>query len=145
MTDKEYWKLVDELQNSAKELSLAKGKEYANAYSKDFDRLFNFKAIANLLGIAPETTALVYILKPLLSLSSTVKRLEAGEEITEIDGDLTESIKSRIQDVSNYNNLLWALFNERMPKAKEEEWVPVIEKTINRKSSSNSPKGKINE
>ena len=38
MTDKEYWKLVDELQNSAKELSLAKGKEYANAYSKDFDR-----------------------------------------------------------------------------------------------------------
>ena len=113
MTDKDYFELRNKLKESAESLSRAKGKEYANEYAEEFDRLHNFKAIGNLIGVTPETTALVYLAKPILSLASTVKRIEAGERLTDIDGDLTESVKSRIEDIDNYNSLLWALLMER--------------------------------
>jgi len=122
VTDKEYFELRKELQDSASNLSKAKGAEYTNQHtSKDFDRLFNFKIVAKFLGVSPETTALVYMLKAMLSLASTVKRIEKGAKLSELGGRLTESVKSRIQDVDNYNTLLWALFNDRLKQEKNND------------------------
>jgi len=61
------------------------------------------------------------MLKAMLSLASTVKRIENGAKLSELGGSLTESVKSRIQDVDNYNTLLWALFNDRLKQEKNND------------------------
>ena len=120
MEFKDYDRLREQFKQETDELAQAKGREYTDGA----DRLFNFKIIAEFLRIPPEMVCLVYMVKALLSLTSTTKRLAKGEKIADIGGDLTESVKSRCQDIDNYNMFYWALINERMEEERREKDQP---------------------
>lgn len=88
--------LVDAAQARERELLRAKGHDYTRA---DLDRLYNFKSVAERLGLTPLQVWGVYFEKHVLSVETLIKtgRLES------------EPIQGRIDDVRCYALLLEAL------------------------------------
>jgi lysyl-tRNA synthetase class I len=75
-----------------------KGKDYT---MENEDRLYNFKLVAELVGITPKQVLMVYWLKHVLSILSHSKGLQE-----------TEPIEQRIADVRNYMLLYRGLDTE---------------------------------
>jgi hypothetical protein len=114
MTQIEFNKVKQELLEKADGIAGAKRKDYA----KEYDVLDNFKLVADLCNLPPESGALtawmVYFAKHVISIG----KYTSGQELA------SESIKERFADAKNYIDLGYALVVER------ERDLPAIEPEI---------------
>jgi len=100
MTQKEFDKCKQDLDNLCKSIMKDKRPEYTN---ENEDVLHNFKQIGERLNISPLKTWLVYTMKGFESIISHVNNANLKE---------AESIKSRFADLSNYTDIGYALYKE---------------------------------
>lgn len=99
MTTERLMELREKLDKICGEILEAKG----NAYICNSDRLSNFKAVSNMLGICPLAVWEVYFLKHLFAVNNYIRDGKEGPE----------GIESNIADLRNYIDLLYAIVNER--------------------------------
>jgi len=101
MTNYEFETLVTDFRSQQDQLIASKGHDYTIANE---DRLYNFKAVAELLGITPLQVLGAYWLKHILAIITYINkgRLEADE-----------GIEGRFLDSANYGLLGLALIKER--------------------------------
>lgn len=95
MKPEELDELVRQMRTKADTLRRSKGQDY----SPGGDTLQNFSAAGNLLGITPFQVCLTYLTKHLQALSNPKLQVESAQ--------------SRILDVYNYLQFLYALAEER--------------------------------
>ena len=100
MTNNQFTKFIKNFRRKQDELISRKGHDYTIGNK---DRLFNFKFVAELIGITPAQVAAVYWLKHILAILTYVKfgKVES------------EDIDSRFFDESNYNALMRAVFYDQ--------------------------------
>lgn len=113
MTNDDFDRLVEQATKARLEMARKKGREYAN---ENECRTFNFEIIAELLGIKPETVAMVYKLKHILSLCTYIKDLEHDTL-----RDLTEPLEGRIDDDQNYSDLLRSIIHDRRNREQKQD------------------------
>lgn len=101
MKNTDFEKLVIEFRAKQDLLILSKGHDYTVG-NGDADRLWNFKAVADMLGITPMQALGVYWLKHVLAICTYIKLGKVESE--DIDG--------RFLDESNYNLLGRALIED---------------------------------
>jgi hypothetical protein len=101
MTNEEFTNIVTELRVKQDELILKKGHDYTVGNQ---DRLFNFKWVAGIVGITPEQCALVYMLKHVLAIATSVKFGHTASD---------EPLEGRFLDATNYLLLLKGIIDER--------------------------------
>ena len=94
MNNKEFEELVKKFEQEEQELLLLKGKEYTIGNE---DRLYNFKSIAEKIGISPMQLWAIYFQKHSDSIINYVKNKGKVKS--------NETIQSRIQDA-----IVWCLF-----------------------------------
>ena len=83
--------------------------DYKSAdYSREKDKLHNFKRAAKILGVTPEKALLGMYIKHLTSVLDIVDDIEQGKLPTE------DILEEKIGDSINYHILLEALINERI-------------------------------
>ena len=99
MNNEDFAKLMEKQEALEKEIMRVKGNDYT---LENPDRHFNFKLVAQLVGITPEQALMVYWLKHVLSLCNHAK---GGRE--------SEPIEQRIADVRNYPMLYRGLVEEK--------------------------------
>lgn len=104
MNQQHFTALVDETFQTARQLLVVKGGEYAGSD----DRLANFKRGAGLTGATPLQVALIYLSKHYDAVSTFVKDDAAG-----ISRPRSESIEGRLDDLLNYCILLKGLIREQ--------------------------------
>ena len=97
MTTQELKEFRDDLFSEAMSVSDAKSIEYT--ISSD-DRLYNFKHVAERLGITPPQALMVYVLKHVDAICNDAK---TGKQFSD------ETLRSRVIDLINYSVLLLAL------------------------------------
>lgn len=97
MTKEQQIKFFEEFSAKQKETLLKKGDDYAND-----DRLSNFKSVAQITKLKPETVALVLM---------GVKVARLGELLSGKEPK-NESISDSILDLANYAALLGMIVNE---------------------------------
>ena len=97
MTTQELKEFRDDLFSEAMSVSDAKSIEYT--ISSD-DRLYNFKHVAERLGITPPQALMVYVLKHTDAICNDAK---TGKQFSD------ETLRSRVIDLINYSVLLLAL------------------------------------
>ena len=97
MTTQELKEFRDDLFSEAMSVSDAKSIEYT--ISSD-DRLYNFKHVADRLGITPPQALMVYVLKHVDAICNDAK---TGKQFSD------ETLRSRVIDLINYSVLLLAL------------------------------------
>ena len=97
MTTQELKEFRDDLFSEAMSVSDAKSIEYS--ISSD-DRLYNFKHVAERLGITPEQALMTYVLKHVDAICNDAK---TGKQFSD------ETLRSRVIDLINYSVLLLAL------------------------------------
>lgn len=93
----------------------------AQEYARDGNRLANFHAAAEEVGIPPEVDLLTHARKHWRAICTVGRRLNAGESLEEIRADSTEPLESRIHDLQNYLDLLLQMLRERT-EAVQETW-----------------------
>lgn len=101
MNQKEFDTVAQELLDLAEKIRSSKGKDY----SKDNDRLSNFKTIAKEIGVKPSLVWAVYFRK---HIDAIMKHTREGQ--TE-----SEPIEGRLADVLNYILLYYGLIKEPAP------------------------------
>ena len=103
MRNKEFTKFISDFRKEQDKLIKSKGFDYTIAGS---DRLFNFKFVADLIGITPRQVAAVYWLKHVLAILTYVRygKLES------------EGIDGRFIDEANYNLLMKAVCHDTRGK-----------------------------
>ena len=106
MTQKEFDKLVKQLNDYSFDIMQNKRPEYTN---EDLDVLHNFKETAERLGISELRVWGVFFEKHLQSIMAHMKNANLKK---------SEPIHSRFADVINYCYLGYALFVERDDKKK---------------------------
>lgn len=109
MKNTEFEKMVTEFRAKQDLLILSKGHDYTVG-NGDADRLWNFKTVADMLGITPMQALGVYWLKHVLAICTYIKLGKVESE--DIDG--------RFLDESNYNLLGRALINDLSGNPREE-------------------------
>jgi hypothetical protein len=97
VTTQELKEFRDDLFSEAMSVSDAKSIEYT--ISSD-DRLYNFKHVAERLGITPPQALMVYVLKHTDAICNDAK---TGKQFSD------ETLRSRVIDLINYSVLLLAL------------------------------------
>jgi hypothetical protein len=97
VTTQELKEFRDDLFSEAMSVSDAKSIEYT--ISSD-DRLYNFKHVAERLGITPEQALMTYVLKHVDAICNDAK---TGKQFSD------ETLRSRVIDLINYSVLLLAL------------------------------------
>ena len=97
MTTQELKEFRDNLFSEAMSVSDAKSIEYT--ISSD-DRLYNFKHVADRLGITPPQALMVYVLKHTDAICNDAKTRKQFSD---------ETLRSRVIDLINYSVLLLAL------------------------------------
>ena len=97
MTTQELKEFRDDLFSEAMSVSDAKSIEYT--ISSD-DRLYNFKHVAERLGITPPQALMTYVLKHVDAICNDAK---TGKQFSD------ETLRSRVIDLINYSVLLLAL------------------------------------
>jgi len=97
VTTQELKEFRDDLFSEAMSVSDAKSIEYS--ISSD-DRLYNFKHVAERLGITPEQALMTYVLKHVDAICNDAK---TGKQFSD------ETLRSRVIDLINYSVLLLAL------------------------------------
>lgn len=101
----EFEKLLDQRVNHCKKLALGvKNKEY----SRQDDKLWNFKRAGQVLNVAPEDALLGMLSKHLVSILDLVDDAVGGAELEQ------KLIDEKFSDTHNYLFLLEALLAERM-------------------------------
>jgi hypothetical protein len=98
MQTEQFNRVIQELENTAKEIRELKGKDYSDG----FDRLSNFKKIASQLGLDPIQVWAVYFLKHIDSISTFVRTNALH----------SEPIEERFCDALNYLYLGYAIHKE---------------------------------
>lgn len=104
MNQQHFSALVDETFQTARQLLVVKGGEYAGSD----DRLANFKRGAGLTGATPLQVALIYLSKHYDAVSTFVKDDAAGTSRPR-----SESVEGRLDDLLNYCILLKGLIREQ--------------------------------
>jgi hypothetical protein len=90
MTYKEFNKFRDDFLHRASSLSDRKSEEYTIS---NLDKLYNFKHVAERLGITPEQALMTYVLKHVDAICNDAK---TGAIVSD------ESVESRAMDICNY-------------------------------------------
>lgn len=99
MTNKDFNTLFDETVAACAEITRVKGNDYTDGE----DKLYNFKKVAEFVGITPEQVWAVYAAKHFLAIMSYCR-----------DGKVeSEPINERLHDLINYAMLLKALVWEK--------------------------------
>ena len=106
MTPERFEQIVDARLAHCQKVLTAKGEEY----SRDGDRLHNFKKAGRKLGETPEAALLGMNVKHTVSIDDIVTDLEAGELPT------TKALDEKISDAINYLLLLEGLIVERLDR-----------------------------
>jgi len=101
MTNKEFYVLLDRMNEAEREIMVGKGKEYTIGSD---DKLANFKSVAKQTDLSPIKVWSVYFLKHIASIQNYVKD---GVEAS------NEPIEGRIMDARNYLALLAGLIQEK--------------------------------
>lgn len=104
MNHKEFEKIVDNRLAQCRETLCAKGGEY----SRDGDRLHNFKTAARIACVTPERSLFGMYLKHLVSVMDMIADIDNGELPTR--GMMAE----KIGDSINYHLLFEGLLEERI-------------------------------
>jgi hypothetical protein len=110
MTFEAFEELQKRLLEKASAMRDTKGKEYVRSGN---DRLDNFKRIARIKKVQPETVLGIYMQKHVDSVDNYVDGLLAGEPVWET---ASEPIEGRIVDIITYYTLLAGLIAERQGK-----------------------------
>lgn len=110
MNQQQFTTLVDETFQTARQLLVVKGGEYADSD----DRLANFKRGARLTGATPLQVALIYLAKHYDAVSTFVKDDASG-----VQRPRSESIEGRLDDLINYCILLKGLIGEKAESGSE--------------------------
>ena len=97
MTTQELKYFRDDLFSEAMSVSDFKSIEYTISNN---DRLYNFKHVAERLGITPEQALMTYVLKHVDAICNDAK---TGKQFSD------ETLRSRVIDLINYSVLLLAL------------------------------------
>ena len=101
MTQKQFDKLVDDLNDYSLEIMKNKRPEYTN---QDLDVLNNFKSTGKRLDVSELKVWATFFEKQTQSVYAHIKNANLKK---------SEPIKSRFADIINYCYLGYALFNER--------------------------------
>lgn len=107
MTPERFKQIVDARLAHCREVLTAKGEEY----SRDGDRLHNFKSAGRKRGCTPEKSLLGMDDKHTVSIDDIVEDLEMGKLPT------VSTLNEKISDAINYLLLLEGLIVERMDTA----------------------------
>ncbi|KYC47853.1 MAG: hypothetical protein AMQ22_00215 [Candidatus Methanofastidiosum methylothiophilum] len=110
MDNKTFMKIIEKQIALENEIMGVKGRDYTIGNS---DRHYNFKLVAELVGITPEQVLMVYWLKHVLSILNHAR-----------GGNESEPVETRIADLRNYMLLYRGLVEEK--KATK----PIDHKTI---------------
>lgn len=102
MTNKEFYDLMDNLFDSAKEIAKSKGEDYTRGNTQD--ALINFKEAAKEGDIDPKTVWFIYARKHWVAINNYVKTNGQSE---------SEPISERIKDLINYLVLLQGLIVDK--------------------------------
>lgn len=100
MTYKEFNKYRDKFISQAILLSDNKSIEYTIS---NIDKHYNFKHVADRLGITPQQSMMVYVLKHVDAICNDAK---TGKQVSD------ETVRSRCQDIMNYAILYASLHEE---------------------------------
>jgi len=109
MTNQEFENLREEFLSKEVELLEWKGGEYGSYC----DRLLNFKEIANFVGLDGTAICLLYLLKHIQSITSSIKNNKHSDKWFWQD-EKGEGLKQRIADARNYLLLLAACIEEEI-------------------------------
>ena len=100
MTYKEFTEYRDKFVAEALEISDSKSIEYTISNT---DKHYNFKHVADRLGITPQQAMMVYVLKHVDAICNDAK---TGKQASD------ETVRSRCQDIMNYAILYASLHEE---------------------------------
>ena len=105
MTYKEFTEYRDKFVAEALEISDSKSIEYTISNT---DKHYNFKHVADRLGITPQQAMMVYVLKHVDAICNDAK---TDKQVSD------ETVRSRCQDIMNYA-ILYASLHEEHTKGK---------------------------
>ena len=101
MTYKEFTEYRDKFVAEALDISDSKSIEYTISNT---DKHYNFKHVADRLGITPQQAMMVYVLKHVDAICNDAK---TGKQVSD------ETVRSRCQDIMNYAILYASLHHEQ--------------------------------
>ena len=101
MTYKEFNEYRDKFLEEALDISDSKSIEYTISNE---DKHYNFKHVADRLGVTPQQAMMVYILKHVDAICNDAK---TGKQVSD------ETVRSRCQDIMNYAILYASLHHEQ--------------------------------
>ncbi len=104
MTYKEFNEFRDAFIEEALDISDSKSIEYTISNE---DKHYNFKHVADRLGISPSQAMMVYVLKHVDAICNDAK---TGKQVSD------ETVRSRCQDIMNYSILYASLHAEQHTK-----------------------------
>ena len=111
MNNEQFENLRESFLSKEAELLEWKGGEYGSYC----DRLLNFKEIANFVGLDGTAICLLYLLKHIQSITSSIKNHKHSDKWFWQD-EKGEGLKQRIADARNYLLLLAACIEEEIRK-----------------------------
>ena len=115
MNNEQFENLRESFLSKEAELLEWKGGEYGSYC----DRLLNFKEIANFVGLDGTAICLLYLLKHIQSITSSIKNNKHSDKWFWQD-EKGEGLKQRIADARNYLLLLAACIEEEANTDKNE-------------------------
>ena len=120
MTTKDFDQLFSKFVQLQRDTLTGRSKEY----SRNSDRLHNFKRAGLCLNCIPETALLGMASKHLISMLDIVNDVEAGKTVP------MALIEEKLVDYANYTILLFALLSERLEPSKTSFPVAEIDSVI---------------
>ena len=108
MTYKEFTEYRDKFVDEALDISDSKSIEYTISNE---DKHYNFKHVADRLGVTPQQAMMVYVLKHVDAICNDAK---TGKQVSD------ETVRSRCQDIMNYA-ILYASLHEEHTKGNEND------------------------
>lgn len=108
MTYKEFTEYRDKFVDEALDISDSKSIEYTISNE---DKHYNFKHVADRLGVTPQQAMMVYVLKHVDAICNDAK---TGKQVSD------ETVRSRCQDIMNYA-ILYASLHEEHTKGNKHD------------------------
>lgn len=116
MNNQEFENLIEDILSKEAALRDIKGKEYGDGY----DRLLNFKEIANFTGLKEVDVCFLYLMKHIQSIGLAIKDREYKNKWYWNDTNNNEGLRQRIADARNYLLLLAACIEDEANTDKNE-------------------------
>ena len=110
MTNQGFENLREGFLSKEAELLEWKGQEYGSNY----DRLLNFKEIANFTGLKEVDVCFLYLMKHIQSIGLAIKDREYKNKWYWNDTNNNEGLRQRIADARNYLLLLAACIEDEL-------------------------------